>query len=139
MSSLRIFAQILEGVLIPAVPAVPLKRRRVVALGHVALLTRCPSIQNGAYSRLYLPVLASVLRLLTLPLIMTTTNGADGDDAVDAADLEDPGYQAGFSKLGASEAVARKDPLEGFGDPRDALARGLVSTGEASPGKVGYF
>lgn len=113
--------------MIPEVPKTPLKRRRVVALGHVALLTRSPMIQSGEYSRLYLPVLSSVLRLFTLPLI-TTANGVDGEDAVDAADLEDPGYQAGFSKLGASEALARKDPLEGLGDPRDALARGLMAS-----------
>ncbi|KAI8459413.1 Cse1-domain-containing protein [Phakopsora pachyrhizi] len=133
-----LFCQVMEGALLPAVPSTPLKNRRVVALGHISLLTRSRALQQEAEARLYLPILTSVLRLLTLPQLNPNQNlsGVDGSE-VKVSELEEFGYQVGFSKLGASENVlSRKDPFDGMGDPRDALASGLVKAGDAQPGKI---
>lgn len=128
----------MEGVLLPAVPTTPVKDRRVVALGHVSLLTRCRALQSEAEARLYLPILTSVLRIFTLPQLTPSASVGDACDGdINVADLEENGYQVGFSMLGASDnSRSKKDPFEAMGDPKDALARGLIKAGEAQPGKV---
>lgn len=130
-----VFSQVMEGVLLPAVPSTPLKERRVVALGHISLLTRSRALQCEAEARLYLPILTSVLRLFTLPLLKPTEDTGEHGE-LNVTDLEEHGYQVGFSRLGASEAVGKKDPFDAMVDPRDALASGLVKAGEAQPGKI---
>ncbi|POW09288.1 hypothetical protein PSHT_09205 [Puccinia striiformis] len=124
------------GVLLPAVASTPPKQRRVVALGHISLLTRSRAIQCEAESRLYLPILTSVLRLFTLPQLKPTEDTTGGNNELNVTDLEEHGYQVGFSKLSASETIGKRDPFEGMVDPRDGLASGLVKAGEAQPGKI---
>ena len=51
------------------------------------------------------------------------------------ADLEETGYQASFSKLGASEP-AKKDPVAVVNDPGVFMARSLAECSAAHPGKV---
>ncbi|EFP76090.2 importin-alpha export receptor [Puccinia graminis f. sp. tritici] len=131
-----LFSQVMEGVLLPAVASTPPKQRRVVALGHISLLTRARTLQCEAESRLYLPVLISVLRLFTLPQLKPTENTAGENSELNVTDLEEHGYQVGFSRLGASETIGKRDPFSAMVDPRDALASGLVKAGEAQPGKI---
>ncbi|KAA1099330.1 importin-alpha export receptor [Puccinia graminis f. sp. tritici] len=126
----------MEGVLLPAVASTPPKQRRVVALGHISLLTRARTLQCEAESRLYLPVLISVLRLFTLPQLKPTEDTAGENSELNVTDLEEHGYQVGFSRLGASETIGKRDPFSAMVDPRDALASGLVKAGEAQPGKI---
>lgn len=54
---------------------------------------------------------------------------------MDIVDPEDTGYQASFSKLGASEK-ARPDPVAYVAEPRTYLAEALVATSKARPGLV---
>ncbi|KAA1099321.1 importin-alpha export receptor, variant 2 [Puccinia graminis f. sp. tritici] len=131
-----LFSQVMEGVLLPAVASTPPKQRRVVALGHISLLTRARTLQCEAESRLYLPVLISVLRLFTLPQLKPTEDTAGENSELNVTDLEEHGYQVGFSRLGASETIGKRDPFSAMVDPRDALASGLVKAGEAQPGKI---
>ncbi|MBW0489032.1 hypothetical protein O181_028747 [Austropuccinia psidii MF-1] len=131
-----LFCQVMEGAILPMVPSTPLKQRRVVALGHISLLTRSRALQYEAEARLYLPILTSVLHLFTLPQLKPTGDLSGEYGEVNVTDLEESGYQVGFSKLGASETLGKKDPFDAMGDPRDALARGLVKGGEAQPGKI---
>ncbi|KAH9814533.1 Cse1-domain-containing protein [Melampsora americana] len=97
-----LFCQVMEGVLIPAVPNTPLQDRRVVALGHVSLLTRSRSLQNDSEARLYLPILSSVLRLFTLPQLSKGTEGVEEE-------VEEHEYQVGFSMLGASKPRGKEE------------------------------
>lgn len=77
----------------------------------------------------------SLLKLFALPLpISKTTSAADGDE-VNIIDPEDVGYQASFSKLGASEKP-RADPVAYVQDPKDYLAKGLADASKAQPGKI---
>ncbi|KAG0145573.1 hypothetical protein CROQUDRAFT_671687 [Cronartium quercuum f. sp. fusiforme G11] len=134
-----LFCQVMEGVILPTIIDTPIKERRVVELGHVSLLTRSRAIQIESESRLYLPILSSLLKLFNLPnLNISKEDDIDLNDEIKVSELEENGYQVGFSVLGASEVFKKnkKDLFESFGDPRDALARGLVRTGEAQPGKI---
>jgi exportin-2 (importin alpha re-exporter) len=78
----------------------------------------------------------ALLKLFLLPLPLTKNTSANGaDDEVEVADLEETGYQASFSKLGASER-ARPDPVAHVAEPRTYLATSLVAASQARPGQV---
>ncbi len=75
----------------------------------------------------------ALLKLFLLPLPIAKNTSAD--DEVDIIDPEDTGYQASFSKLGASEK-ARPDPVAYVAEPRAHLAQSLVATSKLKPGVV---
>lgn len=78
----------------------------------------------------------ALLKLFLLPLPLTKNTSANAaDDEVEVADLEETGYQASFSKLGASER-ARSDPVAHVAEPRTYLATSLVAASQARPGQV---
>ena len=81
------------------------------------------------------PAMEALLRLFLLPLPIAKNTSAD--DEVDIIDPEDTGYQASFSKLGASEK-ARPDPVAYVAEPRTHLAQSLVATSKVRPGVVSY-
>lgn len=152
----RLFAQVLP-VLLPDIQKAPTKDRKIIAVGLANLLARSnsmlnpPSVQawcgSPPYSPPFLsladsrlapplrtPTMTALLKLFLLPLpLAKNTSGVD--DEVDVADPEDTGYQASFSKLGASER-ARPDPVAHVAEPRTYLATSLVAASQAHPGKV---
>lgn len=75
----------------------------------------------------------ALLKLFLLPLALPKNTGA-GEDEIEIADQEE-GYQASFSKLGASER-AREDPVAYVVEPRTYLAEALVACSISHPGKV---
>lgn len=75
----------------------------------------------------------ALLKLFLLPLPLVKNTGAE--DEIDVADAEDVGYQASFSKLGASEK-SRPDPVQHIAEPRSYLATSLVATSQSRPGQV---
>lgn len=77
--------------------------------------------------------MTALLKLFLLPLPLAGSQSAG--DEVEIADLEESGYQASFSRLGASER-ARPDPLAHVADPRAHLASQLVQASQARPGQV---
>lgn len=80
----------------------------------------------------------SLLKLLILPLAISKTTSA-ADEEVEIADLDEAaaglGYQASFSKLGASEKP-KEDPVAWCKDPKEWLAKGLQGVSASQPGKV---
>lgn len=78
--------------------------------------------------------MTALLKLFLLPLPIAK-NQSGVDDEIDVVDLEDTGYQASFSKLGASER-ARLDPVAHIAEPRTYLATSLVAASQAHPGQV---
>lgn len=76
----------------------------------------------------------ALLKLLTQPQEVRKTDlSADVDaDEIVVQDLEAVGYQASFSRLGASEAPSA-DPLADVGDVQTLLAQGLSSASRARP------
>ena len=81
------------------------------------------------------PTLEALLKLFNSPLPLAKNTSAADADEVDFVDPEDVGYQASFSKLGASEKP-REDPVGCVQDPRAHLAKGLEELGKTQPGKV---
>ncbi len=81
------------------------------------------------------PTLEALLKLFNSPLPLAKNTSAADADEVDFVDPEDVGYQASFSKLGASEKP-REDPVGYVQDPRAHLAKGLEELGKTQPGKV---
>lgn len=81
------------------------------------------------------PTLEALLKLFLLPLPIARNTSA-ADEEVDVVDPEEAaGYQASFSKLGASERP-RADPVAYVDEPRMWLAKGLEEASRREPGKV---
>ena len=79
------------------------------------------------------PIFLALLDLFTLPQDITYTNGTT-DDLLEL-DPEDSGFQASFSKLGASERNVH-DPLAGIGDEKMYASRALAKRSSERPGVV---
>jgi exportin-2 (importin alpha re-exporter) len=79
--------------------------------------------------------MTALLKLLVLPLPLTDSKTSAALEELEIPDADDPGYQASFSKLGASESI-RADPVGFVADPRVWLATGLVTASQSVPGKV---
>ena len=75
------------------------------------------------------------LKLLLLPRALTKAGEAD-DEEITVVDLEESGYQASFSKLGASEPI-RRDPVPQVNDPGVFMAQQLAECSARHPGQIG--
>ncbi|GAA6039444.1 hypothetical protein JCM8097_009549 [Rhodosporidiobolus ruineniae] len=129
-----LFAQVLP-VLLPEAQKAPTKDRKVIAVGLANLLTKSGKMLNEPHVRVWSTTLESLLRLLLLPVSLEATkSAADGED-VTIVDLEDQGYQASFSRLGASEKP-RADPVAYVEDVKVYLAQGLQVAAQGQPGKI---
>ncbi|GAA5909981.1 uncharacterized protein JCM6883_000513 [Sporobolomyces salmoneus] len=107
-----LFAQVLP-VLLPEAQKVPTKDRKLVVVGLTYLLTRSSKMLNEPHVRVWSATMESLLKLLILPLAISKTTSA-ADEEIEIADLDEVaaglGYQAPFSKLGASEKP-KEDPV----------------------------
>ncbi|GAA6014609.1 hypothetical protein JCM11491_000169 [Sporobolomyces phaffii] len=132
-----LFAQVLP-VLLPEAQKVPTKDRKLVVVGLTNLLTRSSKMLNEPHVRVWSATMESLLKLLILPLALSKTTSA-ADEEVEIADLDEAaaglGYQASFSKLGASEKP-KEDPVAWCKDPKEWLAKGLQGVASSQPGKL---
>ncbi|GAA5967687.1 hypothetical protein JCM11641_005736 [Rhodosporidiobolus odoratus] len=131
-----LFAQVLP-ILLPDAQKIPTKDRKLVAVGLANLVTKSTKMLSEPHIRAWTPTLEALLKLFALPLPLTKNSSADAAaaDELNIIDPEDVGYQASFSKLGASEKP-REDPVRHVEDPQLWLARGLGEASRAHPGKV---
>ncbi|SCZ88440.1 BZ3500_MvSof-1268-A1-R1_Chr2-1g04412 [Microbotryum saponariae] len=128
-----LFGQVLP-VLFPEVQKAPEQNRKVIAVGLVNILTHSLIMVEEPHVRAWSPTLEALLKLFLLPATLSKNVSADADE-IEVADLEETGYQASFSKLGASERV-RPDPVAHVADPRAHLARQLSELSQAKPGQI---
>ncbi|GAA5939353.1 importin-alpha export receptor [Sporobolomyces koalae] len=132
-----LFAQVLP-VLLPEAQKVPTKDRKLVAVGLTNLLTRSSKMLNEPHVRIWSATMESLLKLLILPLAISKTT-SQADEEVEIADLDEAaaglGYQASFSKLGASEKP-KEDPVAWCKDPKEWLAKELQAVSASQPGKI---
>lgn len=132
-----------------------MKDRKLVAVGLSNLLTKSPALLNepnvrawsvtithspkhleaDPYALFRTPTLEALLKLFNSPMPLAKNTSAADADEVDVVDPEDVGYQASYSKLGASEKP-RADPVAYVQDPQAHLAKGLEDLGRSHPGKV---
>ncbi|KDE04885.1 hypothetical protein MVLG_04744 [Microbotryum lychnidis-dioicae p1A1 Lamole] len=130
---LGLFGQVLL-VLIPEVQKAPEQNRKVIAVGLANILTHSLIMVEEPHVRAWSPTLEALLKLFLLPATLSKNVSADVDE-IEVADLEETGYQASFSKLGASERV-RPDPVAHVVDPQAHLARQLSELSQAKPGQI---
>ncbi|KAK4047158.1 importin-alpha export receptor [Microbotryomycetes sp. JL201] len=126
-----LFGQVLP-VLLPEALKAPLKDRKVIAVGLSNLLTQSNTMFTAPTSNAWTPTMTALLKLFALPLPLSATGE---DEVVDVTELEETGYQASYSRLGASEKV-KADPVAHITDPKMYLAQGLSQASQARPGQV---
>lgn len=116
-----------------------MKDRKLVAVGLTNLLTRSSKMVQPPHVTAWPGTLTALLEMLNLPdtlasstAALTNSNGA-ADDNVDVPDDEEMlGYQASFSRLGASER-ARPDPVAHVTvDAKTYLAQNLARLASSS-------
>ncbi|KAK4706174.1 exportin-2 (importin alpha re-exporter), partial [Phenoliferia sp. Uapishka_3] len=129
-----LFAQVLP-VLLPEVQKAPTKDRKIIAVGLANILSSSRTMLAQPSVSAWTPAMLALLKLFLLPLTLSKNSGADADDEVNVVDPDDTGYQASYSKLGASERV-RPDPVAHVPEPRTYLATSLVATSQQSPGQI---
>ncbi|KAI5479889.1 importin-alpha export receptor [Pseudohyphozyma bogoriensis] len=127
-----LFAQVLP-VLLPEAQKAPTKDRKIIAVGLSNLLAKSESMLNAPNVQAWTPTMQALLRLFLLPGTLTPSTKAT--DEIDILDPDDTGYQASFSRLGASERV-RPDPVAYVPEPRTYLATSLVAKSHAHPGVI---
>ncbi|CAE6484305.1 unnamed protein product [Rhizoctonia solani] len=102
-----LWTQLLTHVILPEVPRTQLRDQKVVSVGLTRLLVQSQHSVQAPAANVWPRVLEAILGLYTSPaaLAKSSTESATGDDVVTAIDYEEAGagYQAGYSRLAASE------------------------------------
>lgn len=125
----RLFAQILQGVILPDLHNIPERNRKTVGAGFARLLL-CAQLQS---SPIWPALLEAELKLFLLPSTMATSENVD---ELEFADAEDQGFQTSYSKLAASEST-RVDPAAFVGpDVRKWFSSQLAAMSAQAPQKV---
>ncbi|KAE9399137.1 Cse1-domain-containing protein [Gymnopus androsaceus JB14] len=128
----RLWSQILTTFMLPLVPKMPHKERKLAAVGMTRILFQSQySIQEPSVAN-WPAALESLIKLFSEPQYLTKTSGTtDEGDALVAAiteiDFEEQtaGYQAAYSRLAASES-AEVDPVAYVHDPQVFLGEQVV-------------
>ncbi|KAI5449860.1 importin-alpha export receptor [Naganishia albida] len=128
-------SQILENVILPETRKMPIKDRKVVAVGLTRLLTDGDVLLQPTTVSAWPMVLEAVLDIFNLSQDLQSTETTED---LDSLDPEESTFQASFSKLGASESRAR-DPVEGVPDAKLFLSKQLAAASARNPGKFASF
>lgn len=113
--------------MLPNTQKAPVRSRRIIEVGLTNLLT-CDAIFTEPNAKLWPSIFLSLLDLFTLPQDITYAD--------EVADLDpSEGFQASFSKLGASEK-AQHDPIPGVPESRKYASKKLAETAKARPGAL---
>ncbi|CAE7209613.1 unnamed protein product [Rhizoctonia solani] len=123
-----LWAQLLTHVLLPDVSRTQLRDQKLVSVGLTRLLVHSQQSVQAPAANAWPRVLEAILGLYTSSaLAKSSTESATGDDAVTAIDYEEAGagYQAGYSRLAASEGD-KTDLAAHVQDPRQYLVEQLT-------------
>ncbi|KAM0752941.1 putative importin-alpha export receptor [Meredithblackwellia eburnea MCA 4105] len=129
-----LFSQVLP-VLLPEVQKAPTKDRKIIAVGLSNILACSETMLAQPSVNAWTPTMLALLKLFLLPFTLQKNTSAGDADEINVADADDTGYQASFSKLGASERV-RPDPVAHVQDARAYLAQNLVAKSQSHPGQI---
>ncbi|KAJ6591750.1 CAS/CSE protein [Mycena vulgaris] len=127
----RLWSQILTNFVVPQVPLMPQKDRRLAVIGLTRLLTRSRSMMLEPNVQLWPPTFTSLVQLFRgqyLAGAPTTSKTGDDTASVGITDVDQEeqaaGYQAAYSRLAASETV-EADPVAYVRDPEEYLRNEL--------------
>ncbi|CAE6534937.1 unnamed protein product [Rhizoctonia solani] len=123
-----LWTQLLTHVILPDVSRTQLRDQKLVSVGLTRLLVHSQQSVQAPAANAWPRVLEAILGLYTSPaaLAKSSTESATGDDAVTAIDYEEAGagYQAGYSRLAASEGD-KTDLAAYVQEPRQYLVEQL--------------
>jgi len=127
----RLWSQILTNFVLPQVPLMPQKDRKLAVVGFTRLLTRSSGMMQEPNVQLWPPAFTSLVQLFRSQYLAgATTSSKTGDDTASVGltevDQEEQtaGYQAAYSRLAASETT-ESDPVSYVRDPEEYLRNEL--------------
>uniref|UniRef100_A0A9L0S446 Exportin-2 n=1 Tax=Equus caballus TaxID=9796 RepID=A0A9L0S446_HORSE len=128
----KMFGMVLEKIIIPEIQKVSgYVEKKICAVGITKLLTECPPMMDTEYTKLWTPLLQSLIGLFELPEDDTIP---DEEHFIDIEDT--PGYQTAFSQL-AFAGKKEHDPVgQMVNNPKVHLAQSLHKLSTACPGRV---
>uniref|UniRef100_A0A4X2JNK3 Exportin-2 n=1 Tax=Vombatus ursinus TaxID=29139 RepID=A0A4X2JNK3_VOMUR len=127
----KMFGMVLEKIIIPEIQKVSGQvEKKICAVGITKLLTECPPMMDTEYTKLWTPLLQSLIGLFELPEDDTIP---DEEHFIDIEDT--PGYQTAFSQL-AFAGKKEHDPVGLVNNPKIHLAQSLHKLSTACPGRV---
>uniref|UniRef100_A0A8I5XVR1 Exportin-2 n=1 Tax=Rattus norvegicus TaxID=10116 RepID=A0A8I5XVR1_RAT len=128
----KMFGMVLEKIIIPEIQKVSGNvEKKICAVGITKLLTECPAMMDTEYTKLWTPLLQSLIGLFELP---EDDSIPDEEHFIDIEDT--PGYQTAFSQL-AFAGKKEYDPVgQTVNNPRVHLAQALHRLSTACPGRV---
>ncbi|KAH7929305.1 Cse1-domain-containing protein [Leucogyrophana mollusca] len=124
----QLWSQILVNFIVPQVPKMPHKDRKVAAVGLTRMLTESSIMLTEPTAQSWPPAFTALAKLFNEPQYLTksTDEAADASAGLTEIDYEEQtaGYQAAYSRLAASES-APVDPVAYVRDPREFLSAAL--------------
>ncbi|KAJ7050487.1 importin alpha re-exporter [Mycena amicta] len=119
-----LWPQILKNIVVPQLPLMPQKDRKLTVVGLTRLLTRSSHMTQGAYAELWPASYTSLAQLLKSEYLAgaTTSNRTNADAVAGMTEIDHEeqtaGYQAAYSRLAASEAT-EVDPVAYVRSPEE--------------------
>ncbi|KAG2133137.1 CAS/CSE protein [Suillus cothurnatus] len=137
----QLWSQILVNFIVPQVPKMPHKDRKVAAVGLIRMLTQSTIMLTPPSAQSWPPAFVSVIKLFSEPQYLAKSKDEEQSTGITEIDFEEQtaGYQAAYSRLAAADGapvdpVAYVPDLQGFlgqalvkADPR---VKGLLAAGD---------
>jgi exportin-2 (importin alpha re-exporter) len=123
----RLWSQILVNFIVPQVPMMPHKDRKVAAVGLIRMLTQSTIMLTPPSAQSWPLAFVSVIKLFSEPQYLSKSKDEEQSTGITEIDFEEQtaGYQAAYSRLAAAGG-APVDPVAYVRDPQDFLGQALV-------------
>ncbi|KAJ8595722.1 Cse1-domain-containing protein [Rhizopogon salebrosus TDB-379] len=123
----QLWSQILVNFIVPQVPKMPHKDRKVAAVGLIRMLMQSTIMLTPPNAQSWPQAFVSVVKLFSEPQYLSKSKDEEQNTGLTEIDFEEQtaGYQAAYSRLAAAEG-APVDPVAYVRDPRDFLGQALV-------------
>ncbi|KAG6828872.1 hypothetical protein H0H92_006481 [Tricholoma furcatifolium] len=133
-----LWSQILVNFIVPQIPKMPTKDRKLTVVGITRILTQSTFMTQPPSASAWPATFSSMVKLFNEPQYLTNSKtDEDPHVALTEIDFEEQtaGYQAAYSRLAASEGP-EADPVEYVRDPQQFLGQELVRMSKAHGGSV---
>ncbi|KAJ3756512.1 CAS/CSE protein [Lentinula raphanica] len=135
----RLWGQILTNFMLPLVPKMPTKERKMTAVGMTRLLFQSRLFKQEPSVEHWPDALQSLIKLFSEPQYLSQSKAEDdqGFSGITEIDFEEQtaGYQAAYSRLAASESAQDEiDPVAYVDDPQQFLGKQFVAFGRSNGG-----
>ncbi|OJA14948.1 hypothetical protein AZE42_03705 [Rhizopogon vesiculosus] len=123
----QLWSQILGNFIIPQVPKMPHKDRKIAAVGLIRMLTQSLIMLTPPSAQSWPQAFVAVIKLFSEPQYLSKSKDEEQSTGLTEIDFEEQtaGYQAAYSRLAAAEG-APVDPVAYVRDPRDFLGQALA-------------